>query len=68
MMIDDWLTDIQENGDDGTGHCDDVEIVCDYCEAGMQKIITTKVRNKMRNIHDEFANEKRNAEIEDNNE
>jgi len=35
ITIDDWLTDIQENGDDGTGHCDYAEVTCDYCEAGV---------------------------------
>jgi hypothetical protein len=35
ITIDDWLTDIQENGDDGTGHCDALEIVCNYFLAGI---------------------------------
>lgn len=26
-----WLIDNQENGDDGTGHCDYKEVVCEEC-------------------------------------
>lgn len=26
-----WLLDNQENGDDGTGHCDYQEVVCGDC-------------------------------------
>ena len=31
MDIDNWLIDLQLNGDDGTGHCDYVDVVCDFC-------------------------------------
>jgi len=33
VSINDWLIDIEENGDDGTGHCDYAEIICDVCKA-----------------------------------
>jgi hypothetical protein len=26
-----WLLDIQLNGDDGTGHCDYEDSICDEC-------------------------------------
>ncbi len=31
MNIKDWLIDSQLNGDDGTGHCDYEETICDFC-------------------------------------
>ena len=27
-----WLEDLQENGDDGTGHCDYEPEMCDQCK------------------------------------
>jgi len=32
MDIKNWLIDLQLNGDDGTGHCDYVDVVCDDCK------------------------------------
>ena len=30
MDMNNWVIDLQLNGDDGTGHCDYVDVVCDF--------------------------------------
>ena len=32
LTIKEWVEDRQENGDDGTGHCDYKPEMCDYCK------------------------------------
>ena len=54
--IDDWLTDIQENGDDGTGYLDYAEDEIENDKGDWVCTITGEVMDDFGNIIDEDDN------------